>query len=90
MNIEDLHWDLKELIKKVDILIEAQNGGQGKESEWVTKEGAMKMLNCSERTLQTLRDNKSMPFSNPTGGSKFLYRRRDVEKLLESAYNGKR
>jgi hypothetical protein len=54
--------------------------------EWLTKEEVMRMLDCSERTLFKLRDDDRLPYSNPTGGSKFLYLRADVEALLKEHY----
>ena len=56
---ENLNTEIIELVKKVNILLETLKVTPGEGSEWVTKEVAMKMLNCSERTLQTLRDNRS-------------------------------
>jgi hypothetical protein len=79
---------LDELNEKLDTLLETLKVTPGTESEWVTKKVAMKMLNCSERTLQTLRDNGSLPHSSPFGGSKFSYKRSDILKLLESGYTG--
>jgi len=49
----------------------------------------MKLLSCSERTLQSLRDNGLLPYSRPFGGSKIFYLRSDVLKLLESGYTGR-
>jgi hypothetical protein len=87
---EIINQNLEQLIRKIDMLIAAQKRTPGEESEWVTKEEAMRMLCCSERTLQTLRDNSSLPYSKPFGGSKIFYRRRDIIKLLESGYTGKK
>ena len=56
------------------------------EREWLTKEEVMRLLDCSERTLQTLRDNGSLPYSCPTGGTKFQYLRKDIEALFEKSY----
>jgi hypothetical protein len=85
---ENLSTEVKELVRKVNILLETLKVTPGEESEWVTKEVAMKMLYCSERTLQTLRDNNSLPYSRPTQGSKFLYRKKDIIRLIESGYTG--
>jgi len=85
---ENLNTEIIELVKKVNILLETLKVTPGEGSEWVTKEVAMKMLNCSERTLQTLRDNRSLPYSRPTQGSKFLYRKKDLIRLIESGYSG--
>ena len=47
----------------------------------------MLALNISQRTLQTLRDNGTLPFSRISG--KFYYKVSDLEALLESNYSGK-
>lgn len=55
--------------------------------EWVEGPEVMEMLGISTRTLQTLRSNETLPYSRVNG--KFYYRMEDIEKLLESNYNGK-
>lgn len=80
---------LDELTKKVDSFLETQKSNTRNSSEWVDKEETMEILKCSERTLQTLRDNKSLHFTNPLGGSKFFYKRKDVESLFAKNFNGK-
>jgi hypothetical protein len=89
MNAEDIYLDLKELKQKVNIILEAQNARIRQENGWITKEEAMILLDCGERTLQNLRDSGSLPFTKPFGGSKFLYKIRDINELLESGYTGK-
>jgi helix-turn-helix protein len=75
---------LDELKEKMDTLLETQKSNVKLPSEWIDKEETMKILKCSERTLQTLRDDDLLPFSPPFGGSKFFYKRSDILKLLES------
>ena len=58
-------------------------------TEWIDKEEVLHILECSERTLQSLRDNGSLNYSKPTGGSKFFYRRKDVIALFEMNFNGR-
>ena len=55
--------------------------------EWVDGPEVMEMLGISTRTLQSMRTNNILPFSRING--KFYYRMEDIEKLLESNYNGK-
>jgi hypothetical protein len=43
----------------------------------------------SERTLQTLRDNGTLGYSKPTGGSKYFYRRSDVMALFEESFTAR-
>lgn len=54
--------------------------------EWLDGQEVMQMLNISTRTLQTLRSNKTLPFSRING--KFYYKTKDVQNLLESNYTG--
>jgi len=81
---------LGELNEKVDTLLETQKSNARDLSVWVDKEEIMEMLKCSERTLQTLRDNGSLSFAKPTGGSKFFYKRKDVETLFTKNFIGKK
>jgi hypothetical protein len=81
---------LDELTKKVDKLLETQKSNAIDLIEWVDKEETMKILKCSERTLQTLRDDEKLPFSPPLGGKKFFYKKSDILKLFESGYTGRK
>ena len=44
----------------------------------------MRALNISQRTLQTLRSNGTLPYSQI--GGKLYYRRADIETLLDRNY----
>lgn len=90
MESKNFNDELKELLKKIILLLETLKVTPGEESEWVTKEAALKMLYCSERTLQTLRDNYILPYSRPIKGSKILYLKKDINGLIESGYSGNR
>lgn len=79
---------LDELNEKMVTLLEIQKSNARVTSEWVDKEETMKILKCSERTLQTLRDNGSLFYTRPLGGSKFFYQRKNVESLFEKNFNG--
>lgn len=79
---------LGELSEKMDTLLETQKSSVKLPSEWIDKEETMKILKCSERALQTLRDNESLHFTNPLGGSKFFYKRKDVDALFTKNFNG--
>ena len=52
--------------------------------EWVTPEKVMETLYLSPRTMQTLRD-KGILHPSKLGG-KYYYSRREIENLLEDAY----
>jgi hypothetical protein len=65
---------LDELTEKVNTLLEAQKSNTRGESEWIDEKETMRILRCSERTLQTLSDNGSICYTRPMGGTKFFYR----------------
>ena len=44
----------------------------------------MKALHISQRTLQTLRSNRTLPYAKL--GGKVYYRRRDIEKVLDDSF----
>ena len=51
---------------------------------WVDGQVVMQTMHISKRTLQTLRDNGTLPFSRING--KFYYKVSDIENLLETNY----
>ena len=53
---------------------------------WADRQDVMQMLHISQRTLQTLRDSGTLPYSRLNG--KFYYRISDIEALLEANYSG--
>jgi hypothetical protein len=90
MTNEEILLRLNESIEKLNDLLETQKSNASDLDDWVDKEETMEILKCSERTLQTLRDNELLPFSPPFRGKKFFYKRSDILKLLESGYTGRR
>lgn len=54
-------------------------------SDWVDSQDVMMCLNISKRTLQSLRDNATLPFSKING--KFYYKTADLKALLEANYS---
>ncbi|MBL7969667.1 MAG: helix-turn-helix domain-containing protein [Prolixibacteraceae bacterium] len=52
---------------------------------WIDGQDVLLALNISQRTLQTLRDSGTLPFSRLNG--KFYYMVSDLEALLESNYS---
>ena len=52
--------------------------------DWLTGDDVQKMLNISERTLQTLRSNGTLAYSKI--GGKLYYRRQDLQNLLADKY----
>lgn len=67
-----------------------------KESEWLDNQDVCMLLNISPRTLQTLRDNGTLAYSQIN--HKIYYKPEDVEKALplvdekrkQASYKGKR
>ncbi len=53
---------------------------------WLDNQEVMEILKISPRTLQNLRDSKSLPFSKI--GGKIYYKASDVEKILNENYRG--
>jgi len=52
---------------------------------WIDGQDVMQTLHISKRTLQTLRDNGTLPHSRING--KFYYKLSDIESLLEANYS---
>jgi len=53
---------------------------------WLDNQEVMELLKISPRTLQNLRDSKSLPFSKI--GGKIYYKASDVEKIVNENYHG--
>jgi len=52
---------------------------------WIDSQEVLFALKISKRTLQSLRDRGTLPYSRING--KFYYRVADIEKLLESNHS---
>ena len=52
---------------------------------WIDGQDVMHTMHISKRTLQSLRDNGTLPYSRING--KFYYKVADIESLLESNYS---
>ncbi len=68
--------EMKEILK--DKRKEEFNSG------WIESSEARKMLKVSQKTWQTYRDNRVIPFSQI--GRKIYVKRADIEEFLESNY----
>ena len=51
---------------------------------WIDGQEVMQSLHISKRTLHTLRNNGTLPYSRLNG--KFYYKVADIEQVLESNY----
>ncbi len=77
-----LSQEIKELKA---LIVQVQKTRTQKFNEnWVDAQDIMLSLHISRRTLQTLRDNRILPYSRING--KLYYKMSDVESLLESNY----
>lgn len=79
----ELSGAIKEM--KAQILILKQTRTEKFKQEWIDGQQVIDALNISKRTLQSLRDNGTLPYSRVNG--KFYYKVADLEKLLESNYS---
>ena len=52
---------------------------------WMDGQEVMLLLKISKRTLQSMRDNGTLPFSRING--KFYYKTEDIQLMLESNYS---
>lgn len=57
-----------------------QRHGEKRMSEWMDNQDVCRMLNISQRTLQTLRDNGTLAYSQIN--HKTYYRPEDVERIV--------
>lgn len=52
--------------------------------DWLPSHTVERKLGISTRTLQTLRDNGTMPYTKL--GGKIYYKRSDIQRILDDAY----
>ncbi len=75
------------LVKKMDLLLEGQDKGLQK---WLDNQEVCQILSISKRTLQTYRDNGTLPYTQIN--HKMFYKPCDVErvinKLIEKQHHG--
>lgn len=88
MYYEIILQKLDELVGKVNTLFEVIKRNTSTEDEWIDGKEVMRILRCSERSLQTLRDKGLLPYSRPMEGTKLMYRKKDVISLFEKNFNG--
>ena len=78
--------DVPRLMERLNEFLERQQESASRTplAEWMDNSDVMRALNISQRTLQTLRSNGMLPYSQI--GGKLYYRRADIETLLDSNY----
>jgi hypothetical protein len=82
----DMILMLSKEIKKIQTYLQHCNKSalQRFSDDWIDGQEVMQTLHISPRTLQSLRDNKVLPFSKIRG--KIFYKVSDIEKILEENY----
>ncbi|HQP03732.1 MAG: helix-turn-helix domain-containing protein [Bacteroidales bacterium] len=77
-------WDaIKNIEKKINDL--HKSAFTPVSERWMDNQEVAVLMKISKRTLQTLRDEKKLPYTRI--GKKFYYKAVDVEKFLTSNYN---
>jgi len=79
----NLSGELKEIKASVGVLRKTQL--QQFSENWIDGQEIMLSLKISKRTLQSLRDSGTLPFSRLNG--KFYYKVSDLEAMLQKNYN---
>lgn len=85
--IIDLLVALSQEVRDLKTRIELLNATrvENLKNTWIDNQEVMQMLHISQRTLQTLRSNGTIPYSKIKG--KFYYKVTDIERILESNYS---
>jgi ABC-type hemin transport system substrate-binding protein len=77
-------WEgLKQELKKLAELVANKNKAEALD-EWIESGQARKMLGVSQKTWQTYRDNRVIPFSQ--FGRKIYVKKADLEAFMQSHY----
>ena len=69
---------VKRIVSRMEDI--CQRHGEKRMSEWMDNQDVCRMLNISPRTLQTLRDNGTLAYSQIN--HKTYYRPEDVERIV--------
>lgn len=77
-----LSGELKEIKAYIEMVRKSRL--QIANEEWIDAQDVKQLLNISQRTLQKLRSNGTLPYSKLNG--KFYYKLTDIENLLEANY----
>lgn len=87
MEVMQLLLEVSSAIKeiKAQLLVLKQTRTEKFKQSWIDGQDVMLALKISKRTLQSLRDSGTLPYSRING--KFYYKVADLEKLLESNYS---
>lgn len=83
LTVEDLENFKAELFDEIKKLLKAV--GTGVSKKWLKSYEVKKLLSISSGTLQTMRDNKSLPFTRI--GGVIYYDYEEIEKILKGTGN---
>lgn len=77
-----LSQEIKDLKTRIELL--HQSRAEVLKDAWIDNQDVLQTLHISKRTLQTFRDNGTLPYSKIKG--KFYYKVADIEQLLQDNY----
>lgn len=77
-----LSQEIKDLKTRIELL--RQSRAEVLKDAWIDNQDVLQTLHISKRTLQTFRDNGTLPYSKIKG--KFYYKVADIEQLLQDNY----
>ncbi len=77
-----LSQEIKDIKARIKLL--RQTRAEVLKDTWIDNQDVLQTLHISKRTLQTLRDNGTIPYSKVKG--KFYYKVSDIEQLLQDNY----
>ena len=77
-----LSQEIKDLKARIELL--RYSRAEVLKDTWIDNQDVLQTLHISKRTLQSLRDNGTLPYSKVKG--KFYYKVSDVEQLLQDNY----
>ncbi len=77
-----LSQEIKDLKARIELLRHSR--AEVLKDTWIDNQDVLQTLHISKRTLQTFRDNGTLPYSKVKG--KFYYKVSDVDQLLQDNY----
>lgn len=86
IELMELAMEMAKDIQYLKAYVEAIKASKSRKlnDDWLDNQEVLQTLHISPRTLQTYRDNGTLPFSKIEG--KFYYKAADIEDLLQRNY----
>lgn len=86
IELMELAMEMAKDIQYLKAYVEAIKASKSRKlsQDWLDNQEVLQTLHISPRTLQTYRDNGTLPFSKIEG--KFYYKAADIEDLLQRNY----